>query len=54
MKTDLKNAGAEWVDEEIVRDGNLVSSRKPDDIPAFIRGMIALFHEKAGQSRRAA
>jgi protease I len=54
VKTDLKNAGAEWVDEEMVRDGNLVSSRKPDDIPAFTRGMIELFREKAGQSRRAA
>ena len=48
VKTDLKNAGAEWVDEEMVRDGNLVSSRKPDDIPAFNRGMIELFQEKAG------
>ena len=54
VKTDLRNAGAEWVDQEMVRDGNLVSSRKPDDIPAFIRGMIELFQEKAGQSRRAA
>ena len=41
LKTDLKNAGAEWVDEEVVRDGNLVTSRKPDDIPAFNREMIA-------------
>ncbi len=43
LKTDLKNAGAEWVDEEVVVDGNLVTSRKPDDIPAFNREMIALF-----------
>ena len=35
VKTDLVNAGAEWVDEEVVVDRNLVSSRKPDDIPAF-------------------
>ncbi len=54
VKTDLRNAGANWVDEEMVRDGNLVSSRKPDDIPAFNRGMIELFQERAGQSRRAA
>ncbi len=54
IKTDLKNAGAEWVDEEMVRDGNLVTSRKPDDIPAFNRGMIELFAEKAGKSRQAA
>jgi protease I len=43
LKTDLRNAGAEWVDQEVVVDGNLVSSRKPDDIPAFNREMIALF-----------
>jgi len=42
LKTDLTNAGAEWVDEEVVVDGNLVTSRKPDDIPAFNREMIAL------------
>ena len=43
LKTDLRNAGAEWVDEKAVVDGNLVSSRKPDDIPAFNRAMIDLF-----------
>jgi protease I len=43
LKTDLRNAGAEWVDQEVVVDGNLVSSRKPDDIPAFNRAMIDLF-----------
>jgi protease I len=43
LKTDLRNAGAEWVDEEAVVDGNMVSSRKPDDIPAFNRAMIGLF-----------
>ena len=41
IQTDLKNAGAEWVDHEVVVDGNLVSSRKPDDIPAFNREMIS-------------
>lgn len=45
LKTDLRNAGAEWVDQEVVRDGNLVTSRKPDDIPAFNREMISLFAE---------
>ncbi|HEX3773997.1 MAG TPA: type 1 glutamine amidotransferase domain-containing protein, partial [Polyangiaceae bacterium] len=35
IKTDLKNAGATWVDEAVVVDGNLITSRKPDDIPAF-------------------
>jgi protease I len=43
LKTDLRNAGANWVDEEVVVDGNLVTSRKPDDIPAFNRQMLALF-----------
>ena len=43
LKTDLRNAGAEWVDQEAVVDRNLVTSRKPDDIPAFNREMIALF-----------
>lgn len=47
LKTDLKNAGANWVDEEVVVDGNLVSSRKPDDIPAFIDAAIALFASKS-------
>jgi protease I len=35
LKTDLKNAGANWVDEQVVVDGNFITSRKPDDIPAF-------------------
>ena len=43
LRTDLRNAGAEWVDEEAVVDGNLVTSRKPDDIPAFNDQMLALF-----------
>ncbi len=43
LKTDLRNAGADWVDREVVEDGNLVTSRKPDDIPAFNEKMIALF-----------
>lgn len=45
LKTDLTNAGAEWCDEEVAVDGNLVSSRKPDDIPAFNREMLRLFSE---------
>lgn len=43
LKTDLINAGAKWVDKEVVEDGNLVTSRKPDDIPAFNRTIIELF-----------
>ena len=49
LKTDLKNAGAIWVDKEVVSDKNLVTSRKPDDIPAFNREMIRLFAEDIGQ-----
>jgi protease I len=54
LKTDLRNSGAEWVDEEVVTDRNLVSSRKPDDIPAFNRGMIALLSRSKKQTRPAA
>jgi protease I len=54
LKTDLRNAGAEWVDEEVVVDGNLVSSRKPDDIPAFNREMIGLFGRAERGDARAA
>jgi deglycase len=35
LQTDVRNAGGEWVDEEVVVDGNLITSRKPDDLPAF-------------------
>ena len=40
LTDDLKNAGAEWVDEQVVVDGQLISSRKPDDIPAFSQALI--------------
>ena len=43
LKTDLRNAGANWVDEEVVVDRSLVTSRKPDDIPAFNEKMIEEF-----------
>jgi protease I len=43
LKTDIRNAGADWVDQEVVVDDNLVTSRKPDDIPAFNREIINLF-----------
>lgn len=43
LKSDLQNAGANWVDEEAVVDQTLVTSRKPDDIPAFNKQMIELF-----------
>ena len=47
LKTDLRNAGAEWVDEEVVVDNGLVTSRKPDDIPAFNQKIIEEFREGA-------
>lgn len=54
LMTDLKNAGAEWVDEEVVVDQGLVTSRKPDDIPAFNPEVIKLFASARGPSRQAA
>lgn len=40
LKTDIKNAGANWVDEEVCTDGQFITSRKPDDIPAFSSAII--------------
>jgi protease I len=45
IKTDIRNAGGNWVDKEVVVDNGLVTSRKPDDIPAFNRKMIEEFCE---------
>lgn len=54
IQDDVKNAGATWVDEEVVRDKNWVSSRQPTDIPAFNREMIKLFTESRSQENKAA
>ncbi len=54
IQTDLKNAGANWVDQEVVVDNGLVSSRKPDDIPAFNRKMIEEFAEGRHSRERGA
>ncbi len=54
IQTDLKNAGADWINEEVVVDQGLVTSRKPDDIPAFNRKMIEEFAEGVHQRRKAA
>ena len=54
LKTDLRNAGAEWVNEEVVTDSNLVSSRMPDDIPAFNQAMIELFRRASTLVRQVA
>jgi protease I len=45
LQTDIRNAGGDWVDREVVSDMGLVTSRKPDDIPAFNRKMIEEFAE---------
>ena len=47
LQTDLKNAGANWVDQEVVEDNGLVTSRNPDDIPAFNAKAIELFAKQA-------
>ena len=52
LKTDLKNAGANWVDQEVVTDGQFIFSRKPDDIPAFSKAIIESVSQAA--ARRAA
>jgi protease I len=46
LQDDLRNAGANWKDSECIRDGSWVSSRKPDDLPAFNRQMTTLFAER--------
>ena len=45
IKDDVRNAGATYVDREVVRDGNLVTSRKPEDLPAFLRTIIEVLSE---------
>jgi protease I len=47
LQTDLKNAGANWVDREVVEDNGLISSRNPDDLPAFNAKAIKLFAKQA-------
>jgi protease I len=49
LKTDIRNAGGNWVDREVVRDHELVTSRKPDDIPAFNRETIRMFADARRQ-----
>jgi len=50
LQTDLRNAGARWGDEPVVRDGNLVTSRKPDDLGAFNDALIEMFGEQVAQA----
>jgi protease I len=54
LKTDIRNAGGTWVDEEVVLSNGVVTSRKPDDIPAFNREMIDLFSKGANTGGRRA
>ena len=46
IKTDLINAGAEWVDQEVVEDGNLITSRKPDDLEAFTKTLLSQIEQR--------
>ncbi len=52
LQTDLRNAGAEWVDEEVDVDQGLVSSRKPDDLPAFNAKIVEEFAEGVHEGQR--
>jgi protease I len=52
LKTDIKNAGGDWVDREVVTDEGIVTSRKPDDIPAFNKKMIEEFVEGVHANRQ--
>ena len=54
LQTDIRNAGGNWVDREVVVDHNIVSSRNPNDLPAFCREMIKLFAQAAGRRRESA
>jgi protease I len=54
IQDDIQNAGGNWVDKEVVRERNWVSSRQPSDIPAFNREMINLLRELREKSRKAA
>jgi protease I len=53
ISDDIKNSGGNWLDKEVVRDRNWVSSRKPDDIPAFDREMLSLFGESMSRGKAA-
>jgi protease I len=52
LQDDVRNAGGQWVDREVVEDGNWVTSRQPDDLPAFNRAMIAHFARSPVTTRR--
>ena len=54
IQDDIRNAGGQWEDKEVVRDRNWVTSRQPDDIPAFNRELISMFAELKAAGRKAA
>jgi protease I len=54
LQTDIRNAGGTWVDEEVVVDAGLVTSRKPDDIPAFNAKMVEEFREGLHEGQKPA
>src|SRR6266478_4168201 len=51
IQDDVRNAGGKWVDREVVEDGNWVTSRQPDDLPAFNRALVALFSRSLAPNR---
>ena len=51
LQDDIPNAGGTWMDRELVEDANWVSSRKPDDLPAFNEGMLKLFEKSREVTR---
>ena len=51
LKTDIRNAGGKWVDEEVHAENGLVTSRKPDDLPAFCRKIVEVFRESKRTAR---
>jgi protease I len=53
LQDDIRNAGGKWSDQETVVDKNWVSSRKPDDIPAFNKAMVQLFTQSQEKARKA-
>lgn len=54
VRKDLLNAGAHWIDEPVVEDGNLITSRKPDDLDAFCDALLQRLDERSGQAASAA
>lgn len=52
MRTDLRNAGAQWVDQEVVIDGNLITSRKPADLEAFCNAILERLHDAGERTEK--